>query len=146
MDTCPDAYLKERKKGLCYLQGENTLNYMRDMKVAQRFAALNRRVILRTPHHLSLAPIIAKTDLVATVPLATATLFADVGFVEIEALPFAPPRFDVQQYWHRRSQNDPRVRWLQRQIESLFNDGTDSWRSEEQRLYPRLQGGGRRAD
>lgn len=46
MDTCPDAYLKERKKGLCYLQGENTLNYMRDMKVAQRFAALNRRVIL----------------------------------------------------------------------------------------------------
>lgn len=46
VDTCPDAYLKERKKGLCYLQGENTLNYMRDMKVAQRFAALNRRVIL----------------------------------------------------------------------------------------------------
>ena len=107
---------------------------------------MNRRVILRTPHHLSLAPIIAKTDLVATVPLATATLFADVGFVEIEALPFAPPRFDVQQYWHRRSQNDPRVRWLQRQIESLFNDGTDSWRSEEQRLYPRLHGGDRRAD
>jgi tRNA-splicing ligase RtcB len=44
--TCPDAYLKERKKGLCYLQGEDTLNYMRDMKVAQRFAALNRRVML----------------------------------------------------------------------------------------------------
>lgn len=46
MATCPDAYLKERKKGLCYLQGEDTLNYMRDMKVAQRFAALNRRVML----------------------------------------------------------------------------------------------------
>lgn len=45
--ACPDAYLRERKKGLCYLEGENTLNYMRDMKVAQRFAALNRRVMLR---------------------------------------------------------------------------------------------------
>lgn len=47
VDSCPDAYLRERKKGLCYLEGENTLNYMRDMKVAQRFAALNRRVMLR---------------------------------------------------------------------------------------------------
>lgn len=46
MATCPNTYLKERKKGLCYLEGEDTLNYMRDMKVAQRFAALNRRVML----------------------------------------------------------------------------------------------------
>lgn len=45
--TCPNEYLVQRKKGLCYLEGENTLNYMRDMKVAQRFAALNRRVMLR---------------------------------------------------------------------------------------------------
>lgn len=45
--ACPDTHLKERKKGLCYLEGENTLNYIRDMKVAQRFAALNRRVMLR---------------------------------------------------------------------------------------------------
>lgn len=44
--TCPDAYLTERKKGLCYLQGEDTLNYLRDMKIAQRFAALNRRAML----------------------------------------------------------------------------------------------------
>ncbi len=44
--TCPDEYLREHKKGLCYLQGELMQNYIRDMKVAQRFATLNRRVIL----------------------------------------------------------------------------------------------------
>lgn len=44
--NCPDSYLKENKKGLCYLQGEDKQNYIRDMKVAQQFAALNRRVIL----------------------------------------------------------------------------------------------------
>ncbi len=44
--TCPDAYLREHKKGLCYLQGELMQDYIRDMKVAQRFAALNRRAIL----------------------------------------------------------------------------------------------------
>lgn len=44
--TCPDEYLAQRKKGLCYLQGEDTLNYLRDMRAAQRFAALNRRVML----------------------------------------------------------------------------------------------------
>lgn len=45
-ETCPDTYLRERRKSLCYLQGEDSEAYLRDMKVAQRFAALNRRVIL----------------------------------------------------------------------------------------------------
>ncbi len=41
--TCPDDSLT---KPLRYLEGEAMLDYMRDMRVAQRFAALNRRVIL----------------------------------------------------------------------------------------------------
>lgn len=98
-----------------------------------------RRVVVRTPHHLSIGPIIAETDLIATVPLATATLFAKAGFVELLALPFAPPRFEVHQYWHRRNQHDPGVKWLKQQMRTLFNDGTDPWRNEELRLYPRTR-------
>jgi DNA-binding transcriptional LysR family regulator len=96
---------------------------------------MTRKIVLRTPHHLSLPDIIASTDLIATVPLATATRFAATTQVEVLPLPFKPPRFDVQQYWHRRSHHDPRVRWLQHTISSLFNDGTDSWKSLEQKLY-----------
>lgn len=96
---------------------------------------MSRRIALKTPHHLSLPPIIAATDLVATVPLATATLFSQTGFVDVVPLPFAPPKFEVQQYWHRRNHNDPKVRWLQRTIAELFNDATDEWRAIENLLY-----------
>lgn len=98
-----------------------------------------RRIALRTPHHLSLPDIIAATDLIATVPLATATRFAATQWVELLPLPFQPPRFDVQQYWHRRSHHDPRVRWLQQQVATLFNDNTDEWSDTEKRLYKRRE-------
>lgn len=96
-----------------------------------------RKIVLRTPHHLSLPDIIAATDLIATVPLATATRFAASKLVQVLPLPFHPPRFDVQQYWHRRSHQDVRVRWLQQVIASLFNDDTDLWKGEERDLYGR---------
>lgn len=96
---------------------------------------VTRKVMLRTPHHLSLPDIIAATDLIATVPLATATRFAASTLVRIVPLPFLPPRFDVQQYWHRRNHQEPRLRWLQQTIASLFNVETDEWKHKEQRLY-----------
>lgn len=96
---------------------------------------MTRKVVLKTPHHLSLPDIIAATDLIATVPLATATHFAATTLVQVLPLPFKPPRFDVQQYWHRRNHHDPRVRWLQKIISSLFNDETDAWKTTEKCLY-----------
>ena len=41
----------------------------------------------------------------------------DVAIKEI-ALPFRPPQLQLQQYWHRRMQNDPANRWLR----GLFYD------------------------
>ena len=50
-------------------------------------------------------------------------------------LPFVPPLFDVQQNWHVRSHDEPRMRWLRAEIATLFNDQTDPWKAMEVELY-----------
>ncbi len=103
---------------------------------------IHRHIGLRTPHHLSLPAIIETTDLVATVPIATADRFARQGLVQITRLPFTPPVFDVQQNWHARSHDEPRMRWLRSEIAMLFNDSTDPWKHIEETLYGKLRGRG----
>lgn len=97
---------------------------------------IHRQIGLRTPHHLSLPSIIETTDLIATVPLATADRFARLGLVEIRPLPFAPPVFEVQQNWHARNHDEPRMRWLRREIAGLFNERSDPWQRLQAQLYP----------
>lgn len=96
---------------------------------------LQRRIGLRTPHHLSLPMIVQSTDLIATVPIATAERFARLRQVAMAPLPFVPPLFDVQQNWHVRSHDEPRMRWLRAEIATLFNDQTDPWKAMEVELY-----------
>lgn len=96
---------------------------------------IKRRIVLRTPHHLSLPTIVESTDLIAIVPLAVGARFATTNAVDLVALPFKPPMFNVEQHWHRRFQHDMRHRWLRQQIATLFNDRTDDWAVVEHRLY-----------
>lgn len=96
---------------------------------------IQRRIVLRTPHNLSLPAIIESTDLIATVPLAVGMRFADVSAVRIVPLPFRPEVFEVKQYWHRRYQDDLRHRWIRQQIAALFNDTSDKWLALERTLY-----------
>ena len=99
---------------------------------------IRRRVVLRTPHHLSLPAIVASTELIATVPLAVAVWFARNG-VKLVALPFDPGSFEVNQHWHRRYHQDARHRWLRQQVGTLFNDDTDPWRAMANQLYGKKQ-------
>lgn len=96
---------------------------------------IERRVVLSTPHHLSLPAIIEDSDLLATVPLATGARFAKLGTIELVRLPFKPPSFAVQQHWHRLYQHDARSAWLRAQVAGLFNDATDEWIGIEAALY-----------
>jgi DNA-binding transcriptional LysR family regulator len=96
---------------------------------------IERRIVLRTSHHLSLPAIIESTDLLATVPLAVGVRFADVNAVQLVPLPFRPEMFDVKQHWHRRYQRDARHRWLRQQVATLFNEASDAWLSVEKTLY-----------
>jgi DNA-binding transcriptional LysR family regulator len=104
----------------------------RSQEIFERFLErkrIRRKVVLHTPHFLSIPIIIARSDLVATVPHALAIYFARMSRDLALALPpFDIAGFDVKQHWHRKFHNDPRSRWLREQVASLFNDETDEWR------------------
>lgn len=84
---------------------------------------IERRIVLRTPHHLVLPTVVAQSDLIATVPMAVADHLAASTDIQVLPLPFPPPSFLVQQHWHRIVHKDPRNQWLRAQVQALFGEG-----------------------
>jgi DNA-binding transcriptional LysR family regulator len=72
----------------------------------------NRHVTLELSHFMSLIALLPGSDLIATVPQDIATVASRLVPIRQVELPFRPPRIQVQQFWHRRMQNDPANRWL----------------------------------
>lgn len=103
---------------------------------------VRRKIVLATPNHLSLPGTITRTDLVATVPLGTAVEFARSGELAVLPLPFPPPVFTTSQYWHARTQTEPRYQWLRAEMRTLFGPATDPYASHWQALYGRHEGNG----
>jgi DNA-binding transcriptional LysR family regulator len=93
---------------------------------------IERRVVLNVPHFMSIPLVIAKSDLIATVPLAVGTSFAKFTPLKLVKPPFELPRFDLKQHWHRRFHKDARNVWLRSVIASLFNESQDEWREARQ--------------
>lgn len=89
---------------------------------------IRRRSVLETSHFMSLPFILAKTDLIATVPHAIGYAYvAEHASITLAEPPFKLPRYDLKQHWHRKFNNDPRVTWLRGLVSSLFNDEEDEW-------------------
>lgn len=108
-------------------------NLMLDNEITR--LRIPRRVVLRTPSHLSLAAIVAATDLVASVPIGTAVDFAQSGKLHVMPLPFRAPSFTISQYWHRRTQKEPSCQWLRAEMKQLFNARTDPYAGQRNALY-----------
>ena len=106
----------------------------RSQEIFERFLErkkIRRKIVLQTPHFLSLPVIIARSDLVTTVPHALALYFSRLSSeLVIAQPPFAIAGFDLKQHWHRKFHNDARNQWLRRQVAQLFNDDNDEWRAD----------------
>lgn len=81
---------------------------------------LQRRVVLSTPHFMSVPQIVADSDLVAMVPTVMAMHFAKLGQLQAFEPPVNTPSYPVKQYWHARFHDDSGHGWLRRSIYSLF--------------------------
>jgi DNA-binding transcriptional LysR family regulator len=79
-------------------------------------AGRTRRVVLALPHFHGIALSVAKSDLIAAVPMQYADLVAaDLGLALFQPpVDVAVP--DVQLYWHSRHDNDPVHKWLRGEI------------------------------
>lgn len=79
----------------------------------------HREVLLELSHFMSLIELLPGSDLIATVPQDIAMAVGRHVPVRKIALPFRPPQIQVQQYWHRRQQDDPANRWLRQLFHSV---------------------------
>jgi DNA-binding transcriptional LysR family regulator len=90
---------------------------------------LQRKVVLTTPHFLSIPSIVARSDLVVTVPHAVAMAFGkpEYGLKTIQP-PFDSPAIELRQHWHRKYHKAARTIWLRELVAVLFNDEADEWK------------------
>lgn len=85
-----------------------------------REMGLSRRIQLQSPHFMSVPLLVAGSDLISTVPAAVGGIFATMADLKVIAPPLPSPMISLQQFWHRRAQDDPAVLWLRRLIAELF--------------------------
>lgn len=89
---------------------------------------LTRRIAVVTPHFLSLPRLIAKSDLIVTVPHAVGIAYGRPEFgLKAMQLPFSSPRIELRQHWHRKVHKDSRNMWLRKLVHGQFNAATDEW-------------------
>ena len=109
----------------------------RSQEIFERFlerSRIQRKIVLFTPHFLSLPMIIARSDLLTTVPHALALYFVRLSpDLAVAQPPFAIAGFDLKQHWHRKYHHDARNRWLRQQVAELFNDESDEWAADWKR-------------
>ncbi|MDB5797003.1 MAG: hypothetical protein JWP36_905 [Paucimonas sp.] len=81
-----------------------------------------RKVALRTPHFMSVPVIVAGSSAIAVVPQALADFFVHHPGIRQVGLPFVPPTFQVNMYWHRSGLLDPANQWLRELVMSSFDE------------------------
>jgi DNA-binding transcriptional LysR family regulator len=75
-----------------------------------------RRVVLQLPHFVAAAVIVARTDLVLTVPRLLARSLRGMLPLREIPLPFAMPGFSFAIAFHARHQDDPAHAWLRQAV------------------------------
>jgi DNA-binding transcriptional LysR family regulator len=77
---------------------------------------LRRKVALRTPHFTPLRDVVACSDIVLTLPMRIAQLFAASGQMRVLSLPFHVPSFDVNLYWKEQVADAAPLQWFRETI------------------------------
>ncbi len=85
-----------------------------DVALAAR--GLARRIMLRIPSFLAAPLVIARSDLIVTMPRRVAQEFATFAPIVLVEPPLPIPSFTVSQVWHERQHADPRHAWLRRTL------------------------------
>lgn len=83
---------------------------------------LKRNVVVRIPHFLAAAHIIANSHLVVTLPRRLGELLAKHEKIVLVDTPLKIPRFPIFLYWHARNQNNPIHKWLRMMIRDTCRD------------------------
>lgn len=80
---------------------------------------LQRTIMLRVQHSRAAPPIVAKTDMLLTIP----ETLAREHDLQILELPFELPKLDWHLYWPANYENDRAHQWMREVIFTIFRDG-----------------------
>lgn len=95
----------------------------RSQEIAERRMAelgIERRIILRSPHFMSIPLLVASSDLISVVPLAVGRAYGRIAPLKLVPPPFEIPVIELKQFWHRRLHADPGVVWMRGLIARLY--------------------------
>jgi DNA-binding transcriptional LysR family regulator len=81
-----------------------------------------RRVVLRVPSFLSVARIVAQTELLVIVPRLLGLALASQERVQLLEPPVPLPSYKVKQHWHERFNADAGNAWLRKTMFELFSN------------------------
>jgi hypothetical protein len=97
---------------------------------------LSRRVALRIPSFLAAPLVVARSDLVVTLPRHTALEFAALAPLAVVVPPLKLPGFDISQLWHERHQADQRHAWLRKLVHAITSPAGKSVQVPAAELEP----------
>lgn len=86
---------------------------------------LARHVALRLPHFLAAPLVVARTDMVLTLPRGLALRMARLAPLAVLLPPLQLPEFDIGLAWHERFQDDAAHAWLRREAASALREGAE---------------------
>lgn len=85
----------------------------------------DRAIGTSVPGFLPLAFVVAKSDLLATVPDVLARIMRGVAGLTIHPHPISLPAIVVRQFWHARSNDDDGHRWLRHTLMDIIRKTAD---------------------
>ena len=101
------------------LTGKTTVAY--DSVLEEK--GIKRQVVMKTPHFLIVPLLIEQQpDLIATVPLELANVYARYGNIRSVEPPVELPTFAINQYWHPLFHQEPALIWLRELIKKTFEN------------------------
>ena len=103
--TLPHIHISSRRRGQGYI--DLYLNRL----------GLQRNILLRVQHSKAAPPIVARTDMLLTIP----ETLAKEHELQILELPFALPKLDWHLYWSANYDNDKAHRWMRQAVFDIFN-------------------------
>ena len=107
--------------------------------------AAKRVVGARVPNFADVAPLLARTDMIATLPIST--LLEAIALYDLQLLPPPYPimRFPHRYVWSARLGNDPAVRWIRRMLTECVREIADECEPIKVRMRAKKRPGVSRA-
>jgi DNA-binding transcriptional LysR family regulator len=113
------AYLAASHVTLSFGQGHIPYIIERDLDEQLAADGLIRRKSLEISSLLAIPDIVARTEMIATIPIELALHAASHQPIQVLPLPFRRPPCAISMLWHPRSHRDPAHEWLRTTIKRV---------------------------